>query len=353
MAPAFSSEAQFAFAAGVAGAALASSVLLLVVIAGMRLVRRWREWRLASRLGPWQEALFLATEDPAAATLPAIARVDLPEFAMLFNRMTESLRGPAEENIAQLLRRHGVHDRMLGMLRRWSLRSRLIAIVALGHLRDARAWDRLAAMTLQPGPVVSFAAARALLRIDARRALELLTPAIVQREDWPLARLGSIFQELGPAVVTPALANMLVARPRKGLGRVVKLARFGHRDKLATIIRGWLSSSNDPDVLVAALDYVEDEQDLRWAKAAAGHESWVVRMAAAKALGRIGKRGELVLLLNLLRDPVWWVRYHAAHALTNLHGLDEAEVEEMRRDARDAFASDMLAQALAARGRRR
>jgi HEAT repeat protein len=72
-------------------------------------------------------------------------------------------------------------------------------------------------------------------------------------------------------------------------------------------------------------------------------------MAAARALGRVGGRDELNPLLDLLRDPVWWVRYHAAQALTRLRGLEPFELETLREGARDAFAADMLGQALAER----
>ena len=72
-------------------------------------------------------------------------------------------------------------------------------------------------------------------------------------------------------------------------------------------------------------------------------------MAAARALGRVGGRSELPALLELLRDPVWWVRYHAAHGLTRLEGLEPHELEAMREGARDSFAADMLGQALAER----
>ncbi len=342
-----SSDLEIAVAVGFALAALASSLLLLVAIAFMRAVRRWRVWRLAKREERWREAMYAATEDSGAARLPRIASLELAAFVMLFNHLQESLKGEAAVNLAQLLRRHHIDDRIIALLGRPGLRNKLIAITALGHLRDARAWEALATLAQDRGPVLSFAAARALLRIDSRRGLELLTAAIVQRDDWSLARIGSIFQELGPAVVTPPLVNMLVARPRDGLERVVKLARFGHRSRIAPIVRGWLSASDDPEVIVAALNYVEDEEDLRWVRGAASHAEWTVRMAAAKALGRIGQRNELAALLGLLRDPVWWVRYHAAQALTRLHGLEEHELEALRQGARDAYASDMLAEALA------
>jgi HEAT repeat protein len=350
LARAFSSDLALAFAFGTALAALASAVALLVIIAMLRVARRWRAWRLARGVDRWREALHLATEDPARAALPAIAAVDLPDFLMLWNHFQESIKGAAADNLATLLRRERIDERALAMLRRRSLRLKLIAITALGHLREERAWHELARLSQGPGPVISFAAARALLRIEPRRALDLLAPSIVRRSDWSLARLGSIFHELGPDLVTPPLVTMLVARPRHGLDRVVRLARFGHRGRISTIVRGWLSASDDPEVIVAALDYVESLEDLPWARGAARHPAWAVRMAAARAIGRVGERRELAILLELLRDPVWWVRYHAAQALTRLHGLEAGELENIREHARDAYASDMLAQALAERG---
>jgi HEAT repeat protein len=254
--------------------------------------------------------------------------------------------------MGELLRRHGLDDRALKLLRHGSLRSRLIAMTSLGHLRDERAWNLLEAFSRDSGTVISFAAARALLRIEPRRALDVLSPSMVQRDDWSIARLGCIFAELGPALVTPTLTTMLIARPRKGLDRVVKLARFGDRSRVAPIVRGWLSASDDADVIVAALDYVEDIQELPWVKGAARHGEWRVRMSAAKALGRIGSATELATLLELLRDAVWWVRYHAAQALTKLHGMTPEELKVIKDNARDHFAADMLAHALAEMPRR-
>lgn len=351
MVSASSSDLALAFALAVTAGALASSVLLLAAIASLRAARRWRHWRLARREGAWRTALHEAIDDPASTQLPPIGALEWPAFLTLWNRVQESVRGDASENLAQLLRGHRLDERVMRLLRRRSISARLIAITALGHLREERAWAQLQEIALGPGPIISFAAARAMLRIDARRALEALGPSIVAREDWPLARLGTIFQELGPAVVTPALLALMLGRPRRGLERVMKLARFGHRHRVAPVVRAWLTSTSDPAVVAAALDYVEDAQDLSWAREAAVHPDWHVRMAASRALGRVGARAELSPLLQLLRDPVWWVRYHAAHAIVRLHGLDEVELEALHAGLRDAFASDMLAQALAERGR--
>jgi HEAT repeat protein len=340
-------DPQTTFALTVAFGALAFGLLLLGAIAVLGALRRWRKRRMAAIENRWRNALSQAAEDPRGATLPRIGTFDLPHFLEAWNRMLESADEQTAERLGILLNLHGIDSRALRMLRRSSTRLRLAAITAAGHLREPRAWDDLEALAQYGTPIISFAAARAMVRIDPRRALDALSLQIPARGDWPLARLASVFESLGPNVVTNPLITMLLRRPRPGLDRVVKLARFGQPEKISSIVRGWLGSSTDPDVLMAALACIETRADLPWAVGAAEHPEWRVRMAAARAIGRVGNREELEVLLQLLRDPVWWVRYHAAHGLVRLEGLAPHELQALHDGARDSFAADMLSQALA------
>jgi HEAT repeat protein len=336
-------------AEAIAAGAFAAALLLLASVVAVRAQRRWRHARLRRVEEPWRGALQQAADDPHAARLEPIGFLDLPYFIALWNHAMRGKEGEAAERLGVLLSLHGLDRRVLRMLWRPSVRLRLIAINAAGNLREQRAWARLERLARGREPLTSFAAALALIRIDSRRALDLLSASIPERGDWPLARLATVFQELGPAVVTGPIVAMLLRRPRPGLERVVKLARFGHRERIATIVLGWLDSSTEAEVITAALDFVDQRSHLPWAHGAADHEEWRVRLAAARALGRVGGREELPRLLELLRDPVWWVRYHSAQALTRLDGLEPFELETLRENARDAFAADMLGQALAER----
>jgi HEAT repeat protein len=341
-------DPQTAVALTLASGALLLGLVFLFAIALLAAMRRWRRQRMAAIESRWHSALYQAAEDPRAARLPAIGSRDLPDFLEAWNRLLDSADDQTAERLGTLLTLHGLDNQALEMLRRGSTRLRLAAIAATGHLREARAWQDLEALAWHAEPETSFAAARAMLRIDPRRALDILSHAIPERGDWPVARLASVFEGLGPHIVTGPLITMLLRRPRPGLDRVVKLARFGQPEKISGVVRGWLGSSTDPDVLMAALACIEDRSDVPWALGAATHPEWQVRMAAARALGRVGGREELPALLELLRDPIWWVRYHAAHGLIRLEGLEPHEIEALREGARDAFAADMLGQALAA-----
>jgi len=230
-----------------------------------------------------------------------------------------------------------------------SLRHRLDGVARLESVGDLHAAHALDALARQRDPVLSLTAACAWLRISPREALEQLGPSLLQREEWPIARVATLFEELGPAVVTPALVQWILSRPEGGLVRLARLARFAQRPRVSPLVRGWLTGSDPPEVLMAALEYIDDEADVPWLRKAAGHEDWRVRMAAARTLARVGRHRELQTLMTLLRDPVWWVRYHAAHAITRLDDVAPGELELLQEGIRDAFAADMLGQAMAAR----
>ena len=198
--------------------ALALAALLLLAIALLRARRRWSDARLARHEARWRETLHLATEDPAGG-LPPIPRNLLPDFASSWNHIRASVKGAAAENLAALLRRHELEGPLLAMLGSSSLRLRLVAATTLGYLRTRNAWDPLARLARHPSPVLSSTAGLALLRIEPDAALDLLAREILERDDWSLARLGSLFKELGPDAITPGFARIIASRPARGAER--------------------------------------------------------------------------------------------------------------------------------------
>jgi HEAT repeat protein len=82
-------------------------------------------------------------------------------------------------------------------------------------------------------------------------------------------------------------------------------------------------------------------------RALLAHEDWQVRVQAAKALGRIGDRGDTERLVALLADREWWVRYRAAQALVELPWLTRADLDALHAALDDRYAADMLAQVMA------
>jgi HEAT repeat protein len=75
-------------------------------------------------------------------------------------------------------------------------------------------------------------------------------------------------------------------------------------------------------------------------------------MQAVQLVGRMGRAEYADRLEKLLADREWWVRYRAARALVRLPTLARAEIEGIRERQLDAFARDILGQALGESGSR-
>ena len=108
-----------------------------------------------------------------------------------------------------------------------------------------------------------------------------------------------------------------------------------------------LESCRDIDALVAALAALIHPQDLPHARRLLEHEDWPVRVAAVRALGRLGERSDFGRLAAHLADASWWVRHRAAQALCALPGVARNELEALSRALTDRFGADALRQALA------
>ena len=72
-------------------------------------------------------------------------------------------------------------------------------------------------------------------------------------------------------------------------------------------------------------------------------------MAAARALGRLGAPEDRELLVEMLGDPHWWVRYHAGQALVAMPFGKLDDLTKIRTALTDRFAADMLGQVIAER----
>jgi len=333
------------------GALAATAVLFLaVVVIRVRLLRRLRREERAAAL--WNPLLAECTEH-VPATLPALATGDAESVLVLWCRAQESLRGEAQDNLRELARRLDLGALANVLLRSGKLRRQLLALVALGHLRDRSVVAALERMAAGAAPVLSITAAHALIRIDAARGAQQAIAVTARREDWPLARVVSMLRECDPQLVGAPLAAAIRAEARsgaggEGLGRLLRLHVAAHGETLRAAVLEVLAGSS-PVALAAALGALWHPEDAAHARRLLGHPEWTVRVAAARALGRFGSAEDFEPLCAVLSDASWWVRYRAAQALCTLMQADSA-LRALPARLTDRFAADILRQALAERG---
>ena len=150
-----------------------------------------------------------------------------------------------------------------------------------------------------------------------------------------LAGLAAAFAAQLPRLTTAELRRLLPL-----------LTIFGEREAVP-MVRRLLAPSQVPEVVSAALKQARGQELLPDVVRLCAHPAWPVRVQAASALGRLGGPAQRELLVALMRDPQWWVRYRAAQALLSGRFGDAHELAALATHLQDRFSRDILTQVLA------
>ncbi len=323
----------------------------LALVAQVLALRRSSARRIglqARTLARWRPVLLRAAMGDKLLPLP-LPKHEREALMLLWNQLQDGLRGHAHQGLNALATQLGLHELALRFAARRSGGLRLLGLRTLGHLGDVGDWPCLENLLADPRSVISLAAARALLRIDARRAAPRVLDEFLRRGDWPVPRLATLLREAGPDHILPALTERLHGMPPFHQVRLLPIARVTEAPGRGSLIEALLASATEPAVLSAALQQVHGPASLARVRELCSHADWQVRSYAALALGRQGAAGDRRRLVGMLCDREWWVRYRAAQALLTLPGVDAIVLEALGAALTDRYARDMLVQVMAER----
>jgi HEAT repeat protein len=337
---------RFALAAGLAVLMLSALMTLHILLLRLRLtLRQRRESRFTARWRP----RFLESMQAIPLRLPRIASANWFIFLSLWNQYQESESPTARQRLKSLILQLRMDVAARELLTRGSIRVRLMAVLTLGHLGDRESWDKLHELSRSPHPLLSLAAARALLLIDASAALALLMADFTGRSDWSLARVETMLAEAGAKKISAQLAAAVDFTPPEQLPRLVALMAVARSEDAMPRIRELLEMSENEEILTSCLKSVHVPPDRDLIARFARHTSWQVRTQAARALLPAARPGDENLLVKMLADPVWWVRYRAAQSLVALPFLSNDDLWRLRWTLEDKFGVNMLDQVMAER----
>lgn len=306
------------------GALLTACVVLGV---GARLLRRWRERRLARSTERVRPLIMSAVTDPARSTrLPTTGR-DGRAVRMIVVAMLPQLRGADRDELAAILHRDGQLDRARRDLRSRRAHRRALAADLLGAAGDTSADAALARLTLDDRSDVRVAAVRALGRLgtvngahavvavlrDGRVPANTCTMALLRmgqpagdalldaladtsRDHQPI--VADLLGVLGIHEARRTLEEMLVTSPGPLMRQsaATALGRLGDPMSAPLLIevleRALGLGSNDLDLAIAcveALGLIGDRRSIpTLTRALAG--SHRLSFAAAEALAPMGPR---------------------------------------------------------------
>jgi hypothetical protein len=333
----------FAFWTGIA--ALALTLLLGGEIVWLRMALRRQQRRNDAVVLTWRPIIAASVADAMPRKLPRLRGEDRIAFLKLWVHLHVLLRGSASAGLNALGQRMHADAMALQLIRRGNRGQRLLGIITLGYLRDARHFDEVKAIVAERDSVISLYAAWALVQADPYRAAAELVQPSVERKDWGLPQVVVILQE-GGAAMAAAFVERLPQLGRAELVRGLRIAEGCRVQVPAALLDGMLQQE-DQEIQVAALRLVSDPGLLPRVRKLCHHEEWRIRVNAAKCLGRIGAREDVELLKVLLSDRQWWVRHRAAEALAALPFLERGYLEALADATPDPFAAKMLRQVLA------
>ena len=333
-----------AFWTGIAVIFIIIFMVLYVIFLRYMLIREERRRKLF--LDVWRPILIRSLES-IPDVLPPVKKKDWPVLFNLWNHFHESLRGSAKDNLNEIARKAGMLPVAGSLLKKRKVKSRLAAITTLGLLRDKTVWEEIKNSSVDEHPSVSLAAMRALIRIDEERAMPFIIPLISARTDWPPARVANILHEASPHVICVALADAILHSPEPHIPLLIRYFETIACDSSTVVLRQAIEKFPNAAVISACLHAFKSPDALDIVRKNLTHAAWHVRVQAVRALGRMGLVYDKYILINMLCDQQWWVRYRAAQALSSLPFISTVDLEKIRDEQADRYAKDILIQVIA------
>ncbi len=337
------------------GLAWLSLALVGLIVLGL-LVLRWVRWRNGPRMAAfearWRPLLMRCMAgDDVLSQLPQLAARERWPFMKLWLHSQMLVHGPSRQRLADLGMVMGCREMALQRLRSTHYSERMVGLLALGFLRDATSAPLLLERLSRGSNHSVVYAGRALLEINEAAHADAVVRALLAFEGLDLS-LASVMLK---AFRRPLHGAMQGHRPdvSANLSQVLAWLRLARALKLqmpTPWLAPFLLPEQDTEVLIAAIRLVQGEQGAAPVAVHATHADWRVRAQVARVLGYIGGMQDLPLLLKLVTDSQWWVRYRSAQALLRLPGMGQAQVLEHVTATEDRYALGMLQAVLAEGG---
>lgn len=347
----FSSENMmvFAYFSALSVTVVVLLMILRILVHRIELVLYRR--RLARFKARWKPAFTGCIIDAASCTLdmiPTLAKGECLMFLAFWNNYQESLSGFAYERLNGMARRLKVSGFARKLLANSAIRQRLLATVFLGNIRDRESWQVLAEQLHDDNALLSIQAARSLAQIDLDRALPLIFAEHLRRDDWQGAQVAAVLRnEMRADISTPHLTTFLQTCNDAEAEKLLPFMDYMYHEDRSQYLRFLIKKSSSAHLIARLLNSIHSAENLELVRDFVDHEQWYIRNQAVAALGRLGGRGDLPLLVKRLGDEQWWVRYRAAQGLARILQGHEEELAAIRDSHEDRYARQMIDQALA------
>jgi HEAT repeat protein len=330
--------------------ALASSALLLLWVIHTRRFFAKQDKTEQLVLNTWRPLLIKVAMGEMVYPLPSPSKKEREPLLYLWNQLQDGLRGTAKHSLFSLAWQLGFSRFAWQLVNSKNKARKILGLATLGHLAQARDWERLLPVLKEKNAPVSLAAARALHQVDSLRAVPLIINQFLAHKRWPAASVATILKEADAAQVASALVQIIQSLPAEQQIRLIPLTRLaeGQGQRVISIL---LACSEEPNILAAALALVRGPTSYPKVIALTKHGNAQVRAYAAKALAQTTplaqEKQTNQVLFSLLSDSQWSVRHRAAQTVVAQPFYTKAHLQLWLSQLKDEFAKDILLHAWA------
>ena len=320
-------------------------LILILQVFSIRLLIAIREKHKQTALSIWRPILAITSLE-MPAEIPALHPRHSCTLLNEWNQFHLFMRGNATDHLNRLAIKLKLDYKALKMLKSRDITQQMLAIITLGNMRAFSAWDYLIHILDHKNPTLALVSAKALLQIDSKHSIPYILPLIIHHKEWPEAHVSSTLRTAEPMLLCQILSEALSTASIDELPHILNLTGSTHCEEICRSIDKILQTATDEEVIAACLQAVQSPTAIAHVRRLCHHKQGFIRVHAARALGRIGREQDKKLLIELLTDPEWWVRYRSAQALLAMPFIPIEELKEMRNQFKDKFARDILTQAL-------
>lgn len=311
----------------------------------LRVSLRRKERRARMTVAAWRPILSAAAVDNMPEHLPHLASRDCITFMKLWIHLHASLRGHASSGLNTIAVRLHCNSFCRTLLEQGSREESLLATLVLGYIQDRQSQTALQRRLRSKDGIASLHAAWALMQIDPEQVAPDVVALAISRQDWVLSQVVTILHDGGQPCIQ-ALVGQIAELAPGSLPKALRLAE-ALQVTLDDDLHERLLRHPSAGIVAMALRLAGTSRLLPLVRELAAHPDWNVRVQAAKVLGRIGEREDIGVLMRLLSDNQWWVRYRAAQALASCPYFNRADLDVLIDRLEDRYGQDMMRQVLA------
>lgn len=340
---------QLAFRGCLLMIALIIMVLFYLVISRLNyLLNRFRHRQVEDA---WQETFRCLRVGEEPASFPAMSRGEKPIFLELWLETRKLATANFAQALDELARRTALDKTVTNILHPGKLEIlprkvwlQSLAITAIEYIDTEETREALKEMTEVDNLYLVVQACTCM----TKKRMEGYQKKIIQALFRFPADAPEIFarvSQAGGSDVLHIMQPFLDRLPHHTIMNFISLAEGANDDSLVPMLLYRLRRASEVEEISALIRAVSrlHYRGLREAVLPfLEHPNLYVRIQAAKAMGRVGTRDDIIRLEPLLSDNDWWLRYRAARAICKLSGNDWNFLQQLINRQKDQFARDIV-----------